>query len=84
MRKTIKVVGIGQRRAGVSQKNGKSYDFLPVAFVMHDDRFTGVVAGTANVQGSDIDSVGGLNVNDEIDAFFHYANNQIVIDGLVK
>ena len=33
---------------------------------------------------SDVDSVGGLKVNQELDAFFHFNNNQIVIDGLVK
>lgn len=84
MRKTIKVVGLGKRRAGTSQKNGRDYDFLPVAFVIHDDQFEGVRAATANVAGSDVDSVGGLKVNQEIDAFYHFANNQIVIDGLVK
>ena len=83
MRKTIKVVGIGHRRAGTSTKNGRSYDFIPVAFVVHDEQFDGVRAATANVQGSDVDSVGGLKVNQELDAFFHFNNNQIVIDGLV-
>lgn len=84
MRKTIKVVGLGQRRAGTSTKNGRSYDFIPVAFVIHDDQFEGYRAATANVAGSDVDSVGGLKVNQELDAFYHFNNNQIVIDGLVK
>ena len=84
MRKTIKVVGLGQRRAGTSKKNGKSYDFIPVAFVIHDEQFDGVRACTSNVAGSDFDSVGGLKVNQELDAFYHFDNNQIAIDGLVK
>lgn len=84
MRCTIKVVGLGKRRAGTSTKNGRDYDFIPMAFVMHDQQFEGVRAATANVSGPDVDAVGGLKVNQEIDAFYHFANNQIVIDGLLR
>lgn len=83
MRSTVKVVGLGKRRAGTSSKNGRDYDFIPVSFVMHDQQFEGYRAATANVSGPDVDSVGGLKVNQEIDAFWHFQNNQIVIDGLV-
>ena len=84
MRVAIKVVGLGKRRAGVSPKNGRDYDFIPMAFVMHDQQFEGVRAATANVSGPDVDSIGGLKVNDELDIFCHYANNQIVVDGLLS
>lgn len=84
MRNTVKVVGLGKRRAGTSAKNGRDYDFIPVAFVVHDQQFEGVRAFTSNVSGPDVDSVGGLTVNQEIDAFYHFQNNQIVIDGLVR
>lgn len=83
MRNKIKVVGLGKRRAGTSTKNGRDYDFIPVAFVMHDQQFEGVRAATANISGPDVDTVGGLKLNQEIDCFYHFNNNQIVIDGLV-
>ena len=83
MRATIKVVGLGNRKAGVSKK-GRAFDFVPVAFVMHDQQFQGFSAHTCNVAGSDIESVGGLKVNDEIDAFYHFENFAVVIDGLVR
>ena len=83
MRTKIKVVGLGKRRAGTSAKNGRDYDFIPVAFVMHDSQFDGVRAATSNISGPDVDAVGGLTVNQELDAFYHFNNNQIVIDGLV-
>lgn len=83
MRNKIKVVGLGKRRAGTSTKNGRDYDFIPVSFVMRDNQFEGVRAATANIAGSDVDSVGGLQINQEIDAFYHFNNNAIVIDGLV-
>ena len=82
MRKTIKVVGLGGRKAGISAKNGRQYDFIPVSFVMCDERFDGYYAGTANISGPEIDSVGGLKVNQEIDAFYHFQNHEIVLDGL--
>ena len=83
MRNKIKVVGLGKRRAGTSTKNGRDYDFIPVAFVMHDNQFDGVRAATANISGPDVDAIGGLSINQEVEAFYHYANNQIVVDGLL-
>lgn len=83
MRNKIKVVGLGKRKAGTSTKYGRDYDFIPVSFVMHDNHFEGVRAATANISGPDVDAIGGLSVNQEVDAFYHYANNQIFIDGLL-
>lgn len=82
MRTKIKVVGLGQRKAGTSAKNGRNYDFIPVSFVYKDQQFDGVRAATCNVEGSDADAA-RLQVNSELDAFMHYQNNQPVIDGLV-
>ena len=49
MRTTMKIVGIGDRKAGVSTKNGKAYDFLPISFV-YPDKFTkGLKAATASI-----------------------------------
>ena len=82
MRNRIKVVGLGQRRAGTSTKNGKAYDFIPVAFVYSNQYFDGLCAATCNIQGSDADAA-GLKVGSEVEAFMHYQDNKPVIDGLV-
>ena len=50
---------------------------------MHDNQFDGVRAATANISGPDVDAIGGLSINQEVEAFYHYANTQIVVDGLL-
>ena len=56
MRTKIKVVGIGNRMSGVSKKNGKAYDFLPVSFVYQDPNFNGFRAATATIGGPMLDA----------------------------
>ena len=31
MRKTVQIMGIGQRKSGVSKRNGKPYDFTEIS-----------------------------------------------------
>lgn len=83
MRTNIKIVGIGDRKAGVSAKNNRPYDFLPVSFV-YPDKFTkGLKAATSNVAGDLVDAVGGLKLDDEREIFYHTFNNSVVIDGIL-
>lgn len=49
MRLAIQIVGVGDRRKGVSQKTGRAYDFTPVAFTYEHMRMTGVGAATVNI-----------------------------------
>ncbi len=49
MRKTIQIVGVGERRKGVSQKTGRAYDFTPIAFTYEHMSMNGVGAATVNV-----------------------------------
>lgn len=82
-RTTIKIVGIGSRMQGVSKKNGKPYDFQPLSFI-YDDKFTtGYKAATANVAGDMLDAIGGVNLNEEKEIFYHSFNNSLVIDGIL-
>lgn len=46
MRKTIQIVGIGQRKAGLAKKSGQNYDFTEVSIVFDDKNFTGQKAET--------------------------------------
>lgn len=83
MRTKIKVVGIGNRMSGVSKKNGKAYDFLPVSFVYQDPNFNGFRAATANIDGPMLDAVGMVKVDDQREIFYHTWNNNIVVDGIL-
>lgn len=82
-RTTIKIVGLGNRMQGVSKKNGKSYDFLPVSFVYSDQFTNGFKAATANVSGDMIDALGGVKLNEEREIFFHSYNGSVVVDGIL-
>ena len=70
MRAKAKIVGIGNRRSGISTKNNKAYDFTPISFVYEDSGVNGFAANTANVDQSVLAAVPGLNVNDEVDIIF--------------
>ncbi len=83
MRATIKIIGIGSRRAGISKKSGKAYDFVPVSFALENPDFNGYEAATSLVDGGMLDASGGIQVNQEREAFFHRYNNSIVIDGIL-
>lgn len=48
MIKTIKIVGVGDRRQGTS-KTGKAYDFTPVSFCFEKPYVKGFAAATCNV-----------------------------------
>lgn len=83
MRTKIKIVGIGDRKAGVSTKNGKPYDFQPISFVYPDTFVKGLKAATANVSGDMLDAIGGIKLDEEREIFFHTYNNNVVIDGIL-
>ena len=83
MRGTIKIVGVGQRRTGIS-KTGKNYDFTPVSFCYTDSRITGYGAATCNVAQ---DCLGDYapKVNDEKEAVFHqdFKSGTFYIDAII-
>lgn len=83
MRAKMKIVGLGERKSGVSTKNGKAYDFIPVSFVYPDKFIEGVKAATANVSWDMVEAIGGIELNQEREMFYHTYNNNIVIDGIL-
>ena len=70
MRAKAKIVGIGNRLAGISTKNNKAYDFTPISFVYEDSGVNGFAANTANVDQSILSAVPALSVNDEVDIIY--------------
>lgn len=83
MRTQAKVIGIGQRMKGVSKKTNKPYDFQTICFACPDAYMQGVKAFTANVSGTDIDAIGGINLNQMCDIVYHTYQNNSYIDALL-
>lgn len=83
MRTKIKIVGLGDRRKGVSPKNNRAYDFVPVSFVYEDKFMNGLKAATSNIGGEMLDAVGGVKLNEEREIFYHTYNNAVVVDGIL-
>lgn len=83
MRKTIKIVGVGDRRQGIG-KNNKPYDFTPISFCYEHPWTRGYAAATCNVNQ---DCMGDYvpAVNDEKDVVFHqdFKSGSIFIDAIL-
>jgi hypothetical protein len=81
MRKMVQVVGIGQRKAGLSKK-GKKYDFTEISIVFPADGVTGMKAETiafdSAVIGERIIAPG-----DTLDLVFHQSNFKTYVDCIV-
>lgn len=60
LKTNIEIVGLGNRMKGTSAKSGKPYDFQSVSFLYTDRFTTGQKAAACNMEGVDIDNVGGL------------------------
>lgn len=46
MRKIINIVGVGDRRQGISKKTNRPYDFTPISFTFEDPFTTGLKAAS--------------------------------------
>lgn len=82
MKAFIKVVGIGERKKGVSAKNGKSYDFQKVACVYDDGYMAGQNAFNCSVDGAEVEKL-GLVVGGEYEAVIGYRNYQPYIIAII-
>ena len=83
MRATITVVGLGQRKQGISDKTKKPYDFQNVSFTYPDAYTTGESAATSLVGGPDIDAVGGLRIGQQYDVAYHTYSGKVIIDAII-
>lgn len=83
MRKTIKIVGVGDRRQGMS-KTGKPYDFTPVHFCYEQPWIRGFAAASCNVSQ---DCMGDYTpaVNDEKEVVMHqdFKTGAVYIDAVL-
>lgn len=82
MKTVVKVVGIGERKKGVSQKNGKSYDFQKVACIFDDGYIAGQYAFTCSVDGAEVEKA-GIVVGGEYEVVIGYRNYQPYIIAII-
>lgn len=82
MRAKAKVVGIGERKSGVSKK-GKKYDFTPFHLIYEDKDTEGFAAASPLVDQSILDAIPMPKVNDEIEIFCHFYNGNMCVDGIL-
>lgn len=83
MKVHAKIVGMGERRKGISQQNNRAYDFIPVAFLYESRDIQGYKALTVNVQGVIFDDRPDLMVNDEVDLVIHDQNFRTYVDAIL-
>lgn len=82
MKAIVKVVGIGERRKGISSKTGKSYDFQKVACVFDDGYMVGQNAFNCSVDGAEVEAC-GMKVGGEYEAVIGYRNYQPYIIAII-
>lgn len=77
----VKIIGIGKRRQGVS-KNGREYDFTPVAFAYEEPGFEGHVCATCNVGQSVLNTAEPVKVGQEREFYTYFANYRMNVNGI--
>lgn len=82
MRIRAKIVGIGERKSGTSNK-GRQYDFTPFNLIYPDKNTEGYAAACANVDQSILDAIDMPKLNDEVDIFCHFYKGSMTIDGIL-
>ena len=82
MRIKAKVLGIGERRTGVSKK-GRAYDFTPFHLVYEDKNTEGLAVAVSNVDQSILDAIPMPHISDSIEIFCHFYNGSMTVDGIL-
>lgn len=77
----ITIVGIGDRKSGVS-KAGRAYAFTPVHYTRKDQRVSGLVAESANIDDETLSKC-RLELGKTYEAVTHYANFHTYVDAIL-
>lgn len=84
MRTTITIKGVGSRKAGISSKTQKPYDFTPVHFTYDSPYVTGEAAACSSI---DAGTLHGYEprVGDVFEAFVRedYRTGRVYVDGFI-
>lgn len=82
MRKTVQILGVGDRKVGIAKKTGKPYDFQEISIGYDSPGFTGLRCDTVSVDPGLI-GTRVLSPGDVIDIVFHLYNFKIYIDAIL-
>ena len=83
MRKVITIVGVGDRRQGVSAK-GREYDFTPVSFTYEMPWTKGLRAATCNIsQDSMLDYTPAIGDEVEVVMREDYRTGAVYVDAIL-
>ena len=82
MRKTVQIMGIGQRKTGNSKRTGKPYDFTEISIGYDAPGYCGQCCETVSVDASLLDGV-VLSPGEVIDIVCHQYNFKTVIDAIL-
>ena len=83
MRTIAKVVGIGARKSGISNKTHRAYDFTPFHLIYKDKSVEGAAAAAPLVDQSVLDPISLPKVGDEIDIVCHFVNGSMTVDAIL-
>ena len=83
MRTVAKVVGIGARKSGISNKTNRPYDFTPFHLIYKDKGTEGAAAASPLVDQSILDPIPLPKIGDEIDIVYHFANGNMTVDAIL-
>ena len=78
-----RVIGLGERRKGVSTKTNRPYDFQEIVFAFEDSRFKGLNAFTAPVNGTDLDAVPNFGEGVFVDLVYHSHAGRCYVDAII-
>ena len=82
MRIFANVIGVGQRKKGISKKSGKAYDMQEISISYDHHMFSGQKCETIAVDGNIIgDRV--IAVGDSLDMVIHQANFKTYVDAIL-
>lgn len=84
MRKIINIVGIGDRKSGISKNTNKPYDFTPVAFTYEDKFMDGLKAACTNLNQDCCPPGYTPTVGESLEVFMRedYRTGRVYIDGV--
>ena len=82
MRKTVQILGVGQRKSGNAKKTGKPYDFLEISIGYNSPDYSGLRCETIGV---DSNLIGDHQFipGDVVDIVFHQYNFKTYIDAIL-
>lgn len=84
MRKTINIIGVGERKSGIGKNSGAAYDFIPISFTYERPHFSGLCCATVNVSG---DCLNGYvpSVGDAVEAVMHedFSSRRLYVDAII-